>query len=395
MSALFIGNRSARHLWLVQNRLLGPRPDGVLDSIAALGFVQIDTIRNVVRAQDHILWSRWPRYREGQVWAHLENRELFEHFTHDASLLPAEILPLWQGQFARLGARAARHEWYRSGLGQQEIAAIRARITAEGPLSTHAFDSKITGARQMWARPPHKKALEQMWYAGELATSHRRNFVKFYDLGARVFPPHCPAPDAEVRLNSAALDRLGMATPGELQRFWGAVPTAAVRGWIEREKRLVAVEVEGADGSRKAAWAPADIEARLAALPAPGRRMRLINPFDPAVRDRARLMRLFGFEYRNEMFVPRAQRRWGYYVYPLLEGLRFVGRIELKASRDKTALRVTGFWAEPGVQWPASRHARLAAELARFARLGGLGRVEWALEPGGKPAHSGAGQTGG
>ena len=100
--------------------------------------------------------------------------------------------------------------------------------------------------------------------------------------------------------------------------------------------------------------------------------MRIINPFDPAIRDRQRLRRLFGFEYRNEMFVPRAQRRWGYYVYPLLEADRFVGRIELKGDRGEGRMRVTGFWSEPGIKWTNNRTGRLHAELRRFARLAGL-----------------------
>ena len=55
---------------------------------------------------------------------------------------------------------------------QDDIRKIRDRIKAEGPLSTHAFES-LPRSGEMWARPPHKKALEQMWYAGNLATSHR------------------------------------------------------------------------------------------------------------------------------------------------------------------------------------------------------------------------------
>lgn len=45
-------------------------------------------------------------------------------------------------------------------------------------------------------------------------------------------------------------------------------------------------------------------------------RLRIINPFDPVVRDRARLEALFGFDCRIEIFVPAAKRNWGYYVYP-------------------------------------------------------------------------------
>jgi uncharacterized protein YcaQ len=159
---------------------------GIMQIIRDLGFLQIDTVRNVVRAQDHILWSRNRNYRERMLWPLLQQRHLFEHFTHDASLIPVETYPLWQRQFRRLGERAAKAAWYRSGMDQGEIKALRDRIAAEGPLSTHAFDSTAE-SREMWARKPHKKALEQMWYAGVLATSMRRNFVKYYDLGERVF----------------------------------------------------------------------------------------------------------------------------------------------------------------------------------------------------------------
>ncbi|WP_272001956.1 winged helix-turn-helix domain-containing protein [Roseovarius sp. ZX-A-9] len=384
MTALRLPNRQARHLWLWTNGLAetptGP-PD-VMGMIRRLGFVQIDTIRNVTRAHHHILWTRNQNYREGMLWPLLgRDRLLFEHFTHDASLIPMETLPIWQRQFRRLGAKVAAHDWYQSGLARDQIAQIRARIEAEGALSTHAFDTKAA-SREMWSRPPHKKALDQMWYAGDLATCYRENFVKFYNLGERVFPAHLregpPDRDQIDALCDSALDRLSVASCGEVQRFWGAMDANEARGWLTR-RALVSVEIEGADGSWTASHAPPDIEARLEALPTPTARLRILNPFDPAIRDRVRLNRLFGFEYVNEMFVPQAKRRWGYYVYPLLEGDRFVGRIELKADRAAGWLRVTGFWPEPGVKWPASRLDRLDAELTRFARLAGISDIRWAV----------------
>jgi len=342
--------------------------------IRQLGFLQIDTVRNVVRAQDHILWSRNRAYRERMLWPLLRQRALFEHFTHDASLIPMEIYPLWQRQFRRLGDRAANAAWYRSGMTAAEIAALRDRIAADGPLSTHAFDSTAE-SREMWARKPHKKALEQMWYAGVLATAERRNFVKYYDLGDRVFPPLASdTPDetaAGRELCDLAITRMGIANAGEIRRFWDAVTVHEVASWL-RSSDLVPVRVEGADGRWQDSWAAPDIESRLAAIPPVTSQLRIINPFDPAIRDRARLKRIFGFEYTNEMFVPAAQRRWGYYVYPLLEGDSFVGRIEAKGDRKTGILRVTGFWPEPGVRWGKGRFDRLRIELERFARLAGL-----------------------
>ncbi len=381
MAGLRITNRDARRLWLWTNGL-SATPVGPLDVmgiIRALGFLQIDTIRNVTRAHNHILWTRNQNYREGMVWDLLKKRELFEHFTHDASLIPMEVLPNWQRQFRRLGEKVGNSDWYKSGLGQEEIRNIRKRIETEGALSTHAFETKAE-SREMWARPPHKKALDQLWYAGDLATCHRENFVKFYDLGDRIFPEHLRQGPEDTQQAEAlcdkAIDKISFGTCGEVQRFWEAMSATEAKGWLERRK-LVPVEVQGADKRWYHAWGAPDVEERIKAAPAPTIRLRILNPFDPAIRDRARLERLFGFEYRNEMFVPQAKRRWGYYVYPLLEGDRFVGRCEVKADRAAGWLRVTGFWPEPKVKWGAARLEKLEAELVRFARLAGIRDVDW------------------
>ncbi|WP_371228458.1 winged helix-turn-helix domain-containing protein [Roseovarius sp. 2305UL8-3] len=382
MARLSITNRDARRLWLSSTGL-SPTPVGRLDVMALIrqiGFLQIDTIRNVTRAHNHILWTRNQNYREGMVWELLRKRELFEHFTHDASLIPSEVLPNWQRQFRRLGDKVAAADWYRSGLGQEEIQNIRKRIESEGALSTHAFETKIEGPREMWARPPHKKALDQMWYAGELATCHRENFVKFYDLGERVFsydPRDVPsAEDQANTLCNQALDLIGVGTCSEVQKFWDAMNAKEARSWLDRRK-LVPVEVQSADRTWREAWAVPDIEQRLSQAQAPTIRLRILNPFDPAIRDRMRLQRLFGFDYRNEMFVPKDKRIWGYYVYPLLEGDRFVGRCELKADRKSGELTVTGFWPEPHVKWSANRLEKFEAELIRFARMVGIDQITW------------------
>lgn len=387
MMRLRISNRDARRLWLWTNGL-SQTPVGPLDVmgiIRHLGFVQIDTVRNVTRAHHHILWSRNQNYREHMLWPLLQkDRAIFEHYTHDASLIPMEYLPYWQRQFDRLGQKAANAAWYQSGLGQEEIKNIRKRIEAEGALSTHAFDTKIDGKREMWARPPHKKALDQMWYAGDLATCFRENFVKFYNLGERVFPAHLRSaaedPDQVKWLCQQAVDRLTFGTSGDVKRFWDAVGSAEASAWCDAHRDLVLVEVQGADGQYTSAWAAPDVEARLAMADDPTIRLRILNPFDPAIRDRMRLQRLFGFEYRNEMFVPAAKRRWGYYVYPLLEGSRFVGRVELKADRAAGWMQVTGFWPEPKVRWGANRLEKLDKELVRFARLAGIGDVSWRVQ---------------
>lgn len=375
---LRIDNPTARALWLTSQGL-APTPTGPLDllgMIQALGFVQLDSIQVVARAHHHILWSRNQSYREPMLDRVLGRTPgVFEHFTHDASILPMETLPYWQRQFDRKRAQYSRAGWVKGLPDAAGRARIKERIAREGPLSTHAFDTKITGQREMWSRPPHKLALDFMWYAGELATSHRVNFNKFYDLAERVFPEHLrdvdiPDQDQIDWLCEAALTRIYFGTPGDVQRFWDAVTPADVRDWQTRaDNRMRPVEVQSASGEWVPALAVADIEARIAALVPPTTRLRILNPFDPAIRDRNRLMRLFGFDYRVEMFVPAAKRLWGYYVFPLLEGAKFVGRIEAKANRKDGTLSVLNLWWEPGVKATAARQDKLLAELERMRRF--------------------------
>lgn len=380
LMTLRINNRDARRLWLHSNGL-GTAPTGALDVmeiICRLGFVQLDTIRNVTRAHHHIIWSRNQNYREKMLWPLLgQERALFEHYTHDASLLPMEYYPMWQRQFRRMGEQVAGSSWFNTGMDRTGFDAIKQRITDEGPLSTHAFDTKIEGKKEMWARPPHKKALDQMWYSGELATSHRENFTKFYDLAERVFPDaggH--ADDAQIDwLCHGALDRMSFATTREIKQFWDAVGVAETKTWVEGAD-VKQVEVQGRDGEWLSALACNDIEARLDAATTSSR-LRILSPFDPAIRDRVRLERLFGFEYRIEIFVPKAKRRWGYYVYPILEGDRFVGRVELKADRKSGCLNVLKLWPEAGVSWGDARDKKLKSELTRLARLAECGTVVW------------------
>jgi uncharacterized protein len=222
-----------------------------------------------------------------------------------------------------------------------------------------------------------------MWYAGELATSHRSNFVKFYDLRERVIPPEQLRESVSDRdqidwLCRNALDRLGFASAGEVQRFWGATSAAEVKTWLaSASDQLGEVDIETASGDWIRCFAPANLDALLSNTTTPTSRLRIINPFDPIARDRDRLLRLFGFDYRIEIFVPPAKRKWGYYVYPLLEGDRFVGRIELKADRKKAELAVKQLWAEHNVKWTSARAEKLDAELARLAQLVDAQIVMW------------------
>jgi uncharacterized protein len=358
--------------------------------VERMGFVQLDSINVVERAHHLTLASRLDGYRHEHLTRLLErDRSLFEHWTHDASAVPSKWFAHWKPRFERSRARILdRSSWWRERMGddyRRVVKHVRARIEREGPLRSSDFEHERRnggGAAGWWEWKPQKAALEFLWRTGELTIARREAFQKVYDLTARVLPRQsaepCPTQEEHVEWAcSTALERLVVATPKELSEFWAAIDIAAARDWCERaarECRVVPVTVEALDGSKpRHAYATADWRRRLEELPAAPARTRLLSPFDPVLRDRARARRLFGFDYRFEAFVPGPKRVHGYYVLPVLEGDRLVARLDPKFDRREGVLLVQRVYWEPGLRVTRHRRKELERALARLSSFIGAG----------------------
>lgn len=390
MTALDISNEDARRLFL-HAHALGARPtqplshDETLALVRKLGFVQLDSVNAVERAHHMILFSRATGYeRECLRTLHHDTRAIFEHWTHDASLIPVEFYPHWHHRFRAAKARLDHPNW-QSRFGpepEKTIRRVRARIRRDGEMAARDFEDKGEGG--WWGWGPSKTALEYLWRIGELAVVRRDGFEKIYDLAERAIPAELRTarPTRARTVDWAcreALVRLGFATPTELAAFFDLIEIDEAKAWAKaalRKKEIVEVAVVSADGTTRPALAFPDIEAEIAALDAPPERARLLSPFDPAIRDRKRAIRLFGFDYRIEIFVPEKKRRYGYYVLPILEGSRFVARADLKVHRDEGRLEVKGFWLEPGATLDRARKLAVDEALHELARFTGATRLD-------------------
>jgi uncharacterized protein len=385
-----IDNAAARRLFL-QLHALGEPPTGpatggdLLALIRRLGFVQIDSINTVERAHHMILWSRRQTYRPENLRMLLErDRSLFEHWTHDAAVIPTEFLPFWQLRFARDHAAIPdRWEGWQGTAFRHKVEEVLNHIRAHGPVgSGDVGEDEARGKGGWWDWHPSKAALEYLWRAGRLAVTRRDGFAKIYDLAERVYPA-CPCPDPAATIDwacRAALERVGFATSGEIAAFWGKITPDEAKGWCMAALARGEIEevlVEGHDGSLRRSFAFHGLAESAALAPEPANRLRILSPFDPALRDRKRTERLFGFHYRIEVFVPEAKRAYGYYVFPVMEGKKLIGRIDLKCRRADETLVITGFWPERGVTMGAGRHARLMGELARLGRFARCPNLEF------------------
>ncbi|ABG29962.1 winged helix-turn-helix domain-containing protein [Roseobacter denitrificans] len=394
MNTLTLSNTDARQLFLDRHALAetpagAAQGDALLDLIRRLGFVQLDSINTVARAHDLILFARRPRYRPEALKSLYEtDHALFEHWTHDAAVIPMEFYSWWQLRRQR-DAEKLRKQWKngRRGGFEAQFQTILDQIREQGPVSSSDVGAgEKRGSGGWWDWHPSKTALEYLWRSGALCVVGRDGFRKRYDLTERVVDAALrDAPLSQDRQKATidwcctgALDRLGFATPTELAAFWDHITLAEAKEWCAAQLAkgcLQPVQITCADGGARHSFARPDLAADPALERRASKRLRVLSPFDPALRDRKRAERLFGFTYRIEVFVPEAKRTYGYYVFPILQGDKIIARVDMKAFRNEDVLRVKALWPEPGLRWGKGRQSAFEGELTRLTRLAGVSKV--------------------
>jgi hypothetical protein len=219
-----------------------------------------------------------------------------------------------------------------------------------------------------------RQVLEAHFGFGRLAVAGRHpNFQRVYDLAERVIPSkyrrrRFERGEAQRELLLRAARALGVATVGDLADYYRM---------SSREARAAIAELAGAGRLRPVrveGWRESAYLHPKARLSQPIDRAALLSPFDPLIWTRPRVMRLFDFDYRLEIFAPQRKRRWGYYVLPFLLGDRLVARADLKADRGARRLLVLAAYLERHVK-PDEAATPLAVELEMLAAWLGLERA--------------------
>lgn len=346
-------------------------------TVRRLGLVQIDCVTVVAPAHYQVLFSRHGPYDRGRLDALLfERRELLEQWAHEASIVPVETWPLlahrrethrprpW-GFDAFLRARPAY------------VARILAEIRQRGALAAGDLPDPEDHPRRLdhaWYGTARRATLEALFGSGVLAIAGRRaDFSRLYDLAERIVPAShrlraVPRAEAQRDLLRAAARAQGVASTGDLADHW-RMPVTEARPRLEELAAAGELRPVRVEGWREPAWLHAG-----AAIPPRTAGAALLSPFDPLVWTRRRTRRVFGFEYRLEVFVPEARRRWGTYVLPFLLGDRLVARVDLKAEREAGRLAVRAAHLEAGED-AGEVAAALARELREMAGWLGLGSV--------------------
>lgn len=378
-------------------RVARDRPGGTRDLhrvVDRLGLLQIDSVNVLARAHLVPVYSRvgpWDITALDDATGR-HPRRLVETWAHEASLVPPRTFRDLSFKHADNRAAAARRGYALHGVPidrAPEVEAVRRVVDEHGAVTAREVQEVLGGAPRRsqawgWAWTDAKRALEHLFFVGELTTAGRNaQFERRYDRPDRVLPaavlaaPPVDVATARRRLVEVAARAHGVAGVRCLADHWRTSVEAtrtAVAELVE-EGVLVPVEVDG--------WRGPLYRHHEATVPRVARGRALVSPFDPLVWERTRTERLFGLRYRIEIYVPAAARVWGYYVLPFLLGERLVALVDLKADRRSGVLRVHAAHRAPGSTPDVDRGApsdvevvrELAAELWTAARWLGLDDV--------------------
>lgn len=390
MRVLELSPREARRLAVGAQGLAGPPPKRptramALDVIRRLGAVQIDSISVVARSHHIVLWSRLGPHPPEWLYEFLaKDRAIFEYWAHAAAYVPIELFPYFRRRMLRyqdLDGAAWNSSWWKGWIAEhrQLLDDVVAYIRQNGPVCTSSFEppegAPKAAAWAWYGNKPTNRALDMLWTMGVLMIDRREKFQRWYDLRERVHPTwddaDLPSIEDERRvLSEMALRAMGITTVRWFADYfrtdWGARNHAG-----STSRRLlhqlvdagiaVPVRVRGLDDE---AFVAADLLDRRI----PPSRTTLLSPFDNLIWDRRRTRGLFDFELRLEAYTPADQRRFGYFSLPILYRDQIVGRVDPKADRRRSELRLNLIHLEPWFEPQADErfYASLAGAVESF-----------------------------
>lgn len=391
----------------VQSQGLDRLPDepdraAMLATIERIGCLQIDPLNVVARNPLLVLWSRLGSYAEADLDALLwEERALFEYWAHAASILLVADYPLHQATMREFA--------FGSGMWGERVrqwladnASFRTYILDElarrGPLFATEIEDRAERPWQSsgWSNSRSvNMMLTLLWEQGEITVTRREGagfgLKKQWGLLGQHMPQwvnHEPWPRDRVVREAAlrALLALGVASERHITNYFmrnGYPDLGNALAELERDGRVCQVAICDDGRTWPGPWyIHADVLPFLDSLRGDGwvARTTLLSPFDNLIADRDRTEQLFDFYYRSEIYTPKAKRQYGYYVMPILQGERLIGRIDPKMDRKTKTLHVHAVHREPGAELGDEEVRAVAASIDELGRFLGAEQVRYGAQ---------------
>lgn len=355
MKTLIISPDEARYLALINQGLDNYRQHktkkDLLNIITKLGYVQIDTISIIERAHKHILWTRFPGYRNDMLDELIDkDKKVFEFWDHAAAYLPMKF---YRFSLPRKKMYAEKYKtWEKKN--KKLLKYILERISAEGPLQSRDFDDpKKRGL--WWDWKPAKEGLEFLFHTGRLIARARNNFQKVYDLPERFLTAavNTEMPSYEELAEHLIMKSItsgGITAENEFTylRYHNRNITKKVLNELTENNKIFPVKIS--NDEKTIYYSTTKILNKLNNAFKFSNDVYILSPFDNLVIQRGRLKKIFGYDYVIECYLPANKRKFGYFCLPVLYGDKIAGKIDARADRKTGELTVINEFWETGVK---------------------------------------------
>lgn len=367
--AISLTNAEARAVALDSLGFTTDKPTTVKEVFARTHLLQVDSVNVFERAHYMPLFSRLGNYKKSELDDLMGGFDphLIEYWCHEASIIETADLPLFHWRMTD-----NRYNNWDEKLG----AWITKELTERGPLTTSDLEHPEHSRKgAWWGWSDVKRTLERMFYCGALVSGGRTGFKRIYALPEQVLPSKLlespPTQDeAQKALLLKAAKALGVASQKDLADYF-RLPISRMNHLVHElveDGKLLTAEVEN--------WKPkAFILPETNLQPPMHKGTTILSPFDPVCWNRDRTSRLYGFDYKIEIYVPAPKRIYGYYSLPVLHNGELIARLDLKSDRQNKTLLVQSSWAEEAKTGKFPTKA-LAKHLRDVAKWQGLPAIE-------------------
>jgi uncharacterized protein YcaQ len=345
----------------------------------------------VAPSHDLVVWSRLgPQAGSHFVDLWWQERWLFEYWAHAAAVVLTEDYPIHRVTMDAYPPPNRSYTTVWMDANDQLRKHILHRLGEGAPLPTDAFEdcAVLDWPSTGWTAGRNvERMLTFLWLQGRIMVAGRAAGQRLWGL-----PDACLPQEAErlavspTEMVTAATEHtlraLGVARPLDIKQYF-------VRGLytglpeilrtLKEQGRVVPVRIDGGGPPSETWYVHADALDELEAIRA-GEwqgRTALLSPFDNLINDRRLTERLWGFAFRNEMYVPKAKREYGYYLLPIVHGDRLVGRVSPRFDRSRGVLLIEGLYLEADVKPTAALCRAVTEQVADLAALVGATDIQY------------------
>ncbi len=354
----------------------------LLDVASRIHNIQIDTISVVSRSHNLISFNRYPDYQEGQVWGLEKEGKLFEYWSHSMCLLPMESFPYYSWKMDMMSKR--KSGWYvKWGLDNQDLVdSVFQKVKKDGATKSKDLGESNPQSGGWWDWKKEKRALEYLMTVGRLMVAYREGFQKHYDIPERVVPSnidiHPMAEDEILRYLVDTIYRsLGVADYRDVKLYTGGM--AADHFW-RNQRNVIEQYLEGlvgdileeiSFGHKNRYFVHKEYVSKLEHQKSSDANspVKILTPFDNVLRERHYPESIWNFDYKIECYVPKPDRKYGYFVLPLLDQNEFRGRVDAKVHRKDNTLELISLYLEHPEILDENGTIRLRDGLWDFARF--------------------------